>query len=112
MITRRKAGLTSSTHGIYEQGYTRDTITGIKGCNTARWSDSQKTALIARWSLCNETVRSETLVYSEQRVARNTRPRVVHTARDTPREGVTREGGAQTERRQPSKVGSVTGVKS
>ena len=34
--------MTSSHHGPYGQGYTRTTMVGTEGCNTARWSQSQK----------------------------------------------------------------------
>src|SRR5512135_783365 len=37
VINRRKVGTTSSHHGLYVQGYTRATMDGTKGCDTARW---------------------------------------------------------------------------
>ncbi len=37
-ITRRKVGTTSSHHGLYVQGYTRDTMAQTEGRKTVRWS--------------------------------------------------------------------------
>ncbi len=37
--------MTSSPHAPYVLGYTHDTMVRIKGCQTARWSQSQKTNL-------------------------------------------------------------------
>jgi hypothetical protein len=36
----RKAGTTSSHHGLYAQGYTRATMGATEGSETARWSES------------------------------------------------------------------------
>ncbi len=53
----------------------------------------------------------ESLVIADQHAAVNTFPGLVHTARHT-WELVLPEAGALTARRQPTTVGSVTGVKS
>ncbi len=53
----------------------------------------------------------ESLVIADQHAAVNTFPGLVHTARHTMGVGST-EAGALTARRQPTTVGSVTGVKS
>ncbi len=53
----------------------------------------------------------ESLVIAGQHTAVNTFPGLVHTARHT-MESVTPEAGDLTERKEPSKVGPITGVKS
>ncbi len=81
MINRRKVGTTSSHHGLYVQGYTRATMGGTKGCNTVRWSESQKAVLSSDWSLQLDSMKVESLVIADQHAAVNTFPGLVHTAR-------------------------------
>ena len=83
MTNRRKVGMTSSHHGPYGQGYTRTTMVGTEGCNTARWSQSQKTDPSPDWSLQLDYMKSESLVIADQHAAVNTFPGLVHTARHT-----------------------------
>ncbi len=83
MLNRRKVGMTSSPHGPYVQGYTRATMAGTKSCETARWSQSQKTGLSSDWSLQLDSMKSESLVIADQHAAVNTFPGLVHTARHT-----------------------------
>ncbi len=90
MLNRRKVGMTSSPHGLYAQGYTRATMTGTKGCNTARWSESQKAGPSSDWSLQLDSMKSESLVIADQQAAVNTFPGLVHTARHTTKAGCTR----------------------
>ena len=66
MTNRRKVGMTSSPHGPYGQGYTRTTMVGTKGCQAARWSQSQKTDLSPDRSLQLDSVKSESLVIADQ----------------------------------------------
>ena len=73
--------MTSSPHGPYVQGYTRATMAGTEGSNTARWSQSQKTGLSSDCSLQLDCMKSESLVIANQQVAVNTFPGLVHTAR-------------------------------
>ena len=73
--------MTSSPHGPYAQGYTRATMAGTKGCNTARWSESQKAGLSSDCSLQLDYMKSESLVMADQHAAVNTFPGLVHTAR-------------------------------
>jgi hypothetical protein len=73
--------MTSSPHGLYVQGYTRATMAGTKGCNTARWSESQKAGLSSDCSLQLDYMKSESLVMADQHAAVNTFPGLVHTAR-------------------------------
>ena len=75
--------MTSSPHGPYVWGYTRATMAGTKGCDTARWSQSQKTGLSSDCSLQLDCMKSESLVIADQHVAVNTFPGLVHTARHT-----------------------------
>ncbi len=73
--------MTSSPHGLYAQGYTRATMGGTKGCNAARWSESQKAALSSDCSLQLDYMKLESLVMADQHAAVNTFPGLVHTAR-------------------------------
>ncbi len=81
MTNRRKVGTTSSHHGPHGVGYKRATMGSTEGCNTARWSESQKTSRSPDWSLQLDSVKSESLVIANQNVAVNTFPGLVHTAR-------------------------------
>jgi hypothetical protein len=83
VTNRRKVGMTSSHHGPYGQGYTRTTMGRTEGCETARWSQSQKTFLSPDRSLQLDSVKSESLVIADQNAAVNTFPGLVHTARHT-----------------------------
>ncbi len=83
MLNRRKVGMTSSPHGPYVQGYTRATMVGTKGSETAMWSESQKADLSSDWSLQLDSMKSESLVIADQHAAVNTFPGLVHTARHT-----------------------------
>ena len=58
--------MTSSHHGLYAQGHTRATMGGTKGCNTARWSESQKTVLSSDCSLQLDYMKPESLVIVDQ----------------------------------------------
>ncbi len=75
--------MTSSPHGPYDQGYTRNTMVGTERRKTARWSQSQKTGLSSDWSLQFDSMKLESLVIADQHAAVNTFPGLVHTARHT-----------------------------
>ena len=75
--------MTSSPHGPYDQGYTRATMQSTKGCETVRWSQSQKTLLSSDRSLQLDFLKLELLVIADQHAAVNTFPGLVHTARHT-----------------------------
>ncbi len=75
--------MTSSPHGPYGQGYKRATMDGTKGCETARFSESQKTIPSSDCSLQLDCMKSESLVIADQQAAVNTFPGLVHTARHT-----------------------------
>ncbi len=74
--------MTSSHHGPYVQGYTRATMVGTKR-NPARGSQSQKTDLSTNKSLQLDSLKSESLVITDQQAVVNTFPGLVHTARHT-----------------------------
>ena len=73
--------MTSSHHGLYAQGYTRATMGGTKGCDAARWSQSQKAAPSSDCSLQLDCMKVESLVIVDQQATVNTFPGLVHTAR-------------------------------
>ena len=92
--------MTSSPHGPYVQGYTRATMVGTKGCETARWSQSQKTGLSTDWSLQLDSMKSESLVIPDQQAGVNTFPGLVHTVRHTMGVNCSRNGCANPQGRQ------------
>ncbi len=73
----------SSPHGPYDQGYKRATMGRIKGRETARWSQSQRSILSSDCSLQLGCMKLESLVIADQQAAVNTFPGLVHTARQT-----------------------------
>ncbi len=75
--------MTSSPHGPYAQGYTRNTMDSTKGCKRATLSKSQKAVLSSDWSLQFDSKKLESLVIADQHAAVNTFPGLVHTARHT-----------------------------
>ena len=82
--------MTSSPHGLYIQGDTRDTMDGTEGSQSASWSQSQKAVLSSDWSLQLDSMKLESLVIADQHAAVNTFPGLVHTARHTMGVGFTR----------------------
>ncbi len=82
--------MTSSPHGPYAQGYTRATMVGTKGPDTARWRQSQKANLSSDCSLQLDYMKLESLVIAGQQAAVNTFPGLVHTARQATKVGGTR----------------------
>ncbi len=82
--------MTSSPHGPYAWGYTRATMAGTKGCNTARWSQSHKTGLSSDCSLQLDCMKAESLVITDQQAVVNMFPGLVHTARQATKVGSTR----------------------
>ena len=85
MLNRRTVGLTSSPHGPYAWGYARTTSTVTIRCDTARWSQSEKSGLSSDCSLQLDCMKAESLVIADQQAAVNTFPGLVHTARHTMR---------------------------
>ncbi len=58
--------MASSQHAPYVLGYTHATMGGTKGCETARWSQSQKAVLNSDWSLQPDSMKLESLVTAGQ----------------------------------------------
>ncbi len=58
--------MTSSQYGPYAQGDTRATMVSTMGCNTARWSQSQKAGLSSDWRLQFASMKLESLVTADQ----------------------------------------------
>ncbi len=58
--------MTSSHHAPYVLGYTRATMVGTEGSNTATWSKSQKANLSSDRSLQLDCVKLESLVIANQ----------------------------------------------
>ena len=58
--------MTSSQHGPYIWGYTRATMVGTKGSETARWSKSQKAYLSSDCRLQLACMKPELLVTADQ----------------------------------------------
>ncbi len=56
----------SSQHGLYVQGYTRATMAGTMGCQTARWSQSSKAGLSSDCRLQLACMKVELLVTAGQ----------------------------------------------
>src|SRR6187402_3286572 len=104
--------MTSSPHGPYAWGYTRATMAGTKGCDTARWSQSQKTGLSSDCSLQLDCMKSESLVIADQQAAVNTFPGLVHTARQVNRVECTRSRCTNPQGKKAPKVCLVRGTKS
>ncbi len=66
MLNRRKAGTTSSHHGLYVQGCTRPTMQHTKGSEPARVSKSQKVLLSSDCRLQLACMKLESLVIAGQ----------------------------------------------
>ena len=103
--------MTSSPHGPYAPGYTRATMAGTEGSETARLSESQKTCLSTDCSLQLDCMKAESLVTADQQAAVNTFPGLVHTARQAMEVGSARSRCPNLVR-EPPKVRPVTGAKS
>ena len=58
--------MTSSRHGPYAWGFTHATMGATEGCKTARWSQSQKSALSSDCRLQLACMKSESLVTAGQ----------------------------------------------
>ena len=89
VTSRRKAGMTSSPHGLYDQGCTRPTMARTKGSKLVRASKSQKGRLSSDCRLQLACMKLESLVIAGQHTAVNMFLSLVHTARQA-----TKVGGA------------------
>ncbi len=84
--------MTSSPHGLYDQGNTRTTMGVTEGSEPAKGSQAQKSTRSPDWSLQLDSMKLESLVIADQHAAVNTFPGLVHTARHTMGVGCTRSG--------------------
>ena len=87
MSNRRKAGMTSSPHGLYAQGCTRATMGRTKRCKPAKASESQKASPSSDCRLQLACMKPESLVIAGQLTAVNVFLSLVHTARQATKVG-------------------------
>ncbi len=104
--------MTSSPHGLYDQGCTRPTTARTKGRKTARWSKSQKARLSSDCRLQLACMKPESLVIAGQHTAVNVFLSLVHTARQATKVGGIRSRRANPQGKQAPKVNSAIGTKS
>ena len=90
VTNRRKVGMTSNHHALYDLGYTRATMAGTEGSETAKLSKTQKACPSSDCTLQLECMKLELLVIVDQNAAVNAFPGLVHTARHTMEVGNTR----------------------
>src|SRR5688572_7295625 len=112
VLNRRKVGMTSSPHGLYDYGCTRPTMVHTKRRKLARASKSQKLYPSSDCRLQPACMKPESLVIAGQHTAVNVFLSLVHTARQA-----TKVGGAQQRCSNPQgnkapKANSVIGTKS
>ena len=82
--------MTSSPHGLYDQGCTRPTMVRTKGSEPARVSKPQKTPLSSDCRLQLACMKPESLVIVGQHTTVNMFLSLVHTARQATKVGCTR----------------------
>ncbi len=82
--------MTSSPHGLYDQGCTRPTMRHTKGRELVRVSKSQKVALSSDCRLQLACMKPESLVIVGQHTTVNMFLSLVHTARQATKVGGTR----------------------
>ena len=82
--------MTSSPHGLYDQGCTRPTMRCTEGSELARASKSQKVRLSSDCRLKPACMKLESLVIAGQHTAVNVFLSLVHTARQATKVGGTR----------------------
>ena len=90
LTKRRKVGMTSNHHALYDLGYTRTTMAVNKGERRSDPEQIPKSRLSSDCRLQLACMKSELLVIADQHAAVNTFPGLVHTARHTMRVGGTR----------------------
>ncbi len=105
-------GTTSNPHGPYVQGYTRVTMAGTMGSNTARWSQTHKAGPSSDCGLQLAHMKAESLVIADQQAAVNTFPGLVHTARHTTKARCNRSQCSNPQGGKLPKLWLVIGVKS
>ncbi len=104
--------MTSSPHGLYDQGCTRPTMQCTEGSELARASKSQKALPSSDCRLQLACMKPESLVIVGQHTTVNVFLSLVHTARQATEVGGTRSRQANPQGRQVLKVNSAIGTKS
>ncbi len=104
--------MTSSPHGLYDQGCTRPTMVRTKGSKTARWSKSQKARPSSDCRLQPACMKPESLVIAGQHTAVNVFLSLVHTARQATKVGGTRSRRGNPQGSYAPKVTFAIGTKS
>ena len=94
VLNRRKVGMTSSPHGLYDQGCTRPTMRYTEGSELARGCKSQKVPLSSDCRLQLACMKPESLVIADQHAAVNMFLSLVHTARQATKVGGRRSRSA------------------
>ncbi len=87
VLNRRKAGMTSSPHGLYDQGRTRPTMQRTKGSEPVKASKSKKALPSSDCRLQLAYMKPESLVIAGQHTAVNVFLSLVHTARQATKVG-------------------------
>ena len=90
LTKRRKVGMTSNHHALYDLGYTRTTMALNKEKQDREVEQIPKSCPSSDCRLQPACMKSELLVIADQHAAVNTFPGLVHTARHTMRAGGTR----------------------
>ena len=111
-MNRRKAGTTSSHHGLYDQGYTRATMVDTEGSQLARGSQSQKIYRSPDRSLQLDSVKLESLVIADQHCCGEYVPGPCTHRPSHHGSRLNQKSLSPTVRGQAPKVGLMTGVKS
>ena len=90
LTKRRKVGMTSNHHALYDLGYTRTTMAFNKEKQDREVEQTPKSRPSSDCRLQPACMKLESLVIADQHAAVNTFPGLVHTARHTMRVGNTR----------------------
>ncbi len=90
LTKRRKVGMTSNHHALYDLGYTRTTMALNKEKRDREVEQNSETTSSSDCRLQFACTKSELLVIVDQHATVNTFPGLVHTARHTMRAGGTR----------------------
>ena len=90
LTKRRKVGMMSNHHALYDLGFTRTTMVINNGKQYSDVEQIPKNHLSSDCRLKLACMKSELLVIADQHAAVNTFPGLVHTARQTMRVGNTR----------------------
>ena len=103
--------MTSSPHGLYDQGCTRPTMQHTNGSKPVRGSKPEKVLLSSDCRLQLACMKLESLVIVGQHTTVNVFLSLVHTARQATKVGGARSRDANLWRLAP-KVNSMIGTKS